>query len=128
MCFAWRMGPARSGVEKREPSSAAGSSTVPVLAPSTGGGTRPQPASADACATVRVIVRAPPVIQFAALRLQGIVDVARAVFGCGFEHRPGARFINWRRDAASTRKRGRLRYASFDFAWSRMAHASLRSW
>jgi hypothetical protein len=40
---------------------------------------------------------------------QRIRTVALAVLGCGFEHRPGAPF-NWRRDAASTRKRGRLRY------------------
>jgi hypothetical protein len=33
-----------------------------------------------------------------------------AVPGCGFWHRPGARTRNWRRDAASTRRRGRLRY------------------
>jgi hypothetical protein len=39
-----------------------------------------------------------------------------AVPGCGFGHRPGARFCNWRRgqnsrrDAAVTRRRGRLRY------------------
>jgi hypothetical protein len=28
----------------------------------------------------------------------------------GFGHRPGARFWHWRRDAAVTRRRGRLRY------------------
>jgi hypothetical protein len=39
-----------------------------------------------------------------------------AVHGGGFKHRPGARFCNWRRhqnsrrDAAATRRRGRLRY------------------
>jgi hypothetical protein len=33
-----------------------------------------------------------------------------AVPGGGFGHRPGARFWNWRRDAAVTRRRGRLRY------------------
>jgi hypothetical protein len=33
-----------------------------------------------------------------------------AVPGCGSGHRPGARSRNWRRDAASTRRRGRLRY------------------
>ena len=33
-----------------------------------------------------------------------------AVRGCGFEHRLGARAKNWRRDAALTRRRGRLRY------------------
>ena len=33
-----------------------------------------------------------------------------AVPGGGFGHRPGARFCNWRRDAAATRRRGRLRY------------------
>lgn len=33
-----------------------------------------------------------------------------AVPGCGFEHRPGARSSHWRRDAAITRRRGRLRY------------------
>ena len=33
-----------------------------------------------------------------------------AVLGGGFGHRPGARFGNWRRDAAATRRRGRLRY------------------
>ncbi len=38
-----------------------------------------------------------------------------AVPGCGFEHRPGASSfgsanIHWRRDAATTRRRGRLRY------------------
>jgi hypothetical protein len=34
-----------------------------------------------------------------------------AVPGCEFEHRPGACFPDWRRDAAATRRRGRLRYA-----------------
>jgi hypothetical protein len=33
-----------------------------------------------------------------------------AVPGGGFGHRPGARFQDWRRDAAATRRRGRLRY------------------
>jgi len=33
-----------------------------------------------------------------------------AVLGCEFEHRPGACPSNWRRDAALTRRRGRLRY------------------
>jgi hypothetical protein len=33
-----------------------------------------------------------------------------AVLGCGFEHRPGAWARNWRRDAAATRRRWRLRY------------------
>ena len=33
-----------------------------------------------------------------------------AVLGCGFGHRPGACFWNWRRDAAATRRRGRLHY------------------
>jgi len=38
-----------------------------------------------------------------------------AVLGCEFQHRPGAcsfspPSIHWRRDAASTRRRGRLRY------------------
>jgi hypothetical protein len=33
-----------------------------------------------------------------------------AVPGCGFGHRPGARFCISRRDAAATRRRGRLRY------------------
>jgi hypothetical protein len=33
-----------------------------------------------------------------------------AVLGGGSAHRPGARFWNWRRDAAATRRRGRLRY------------------
>ncbi len=33
-----------------------------------------------------------------------------AVPGCGFEHRLGACSRNWRRDAATTRRRGRLRY------------------
>ena len=33
-----------------------------------------------------------------------------AVPGCEFAHRPGARSWNWRRDAALTRRRGRLRY------------------
>ena len=33
-----------------------------------------------------------------------------AVLGCGFGHRPGACFCNWRRDAAATRRRGRLRH------------------
>ena len=32
-----------------------------------------------------------------------------AVLGCGFQHRPGAFFPNWRRDAAITRWRGRPR-------------------
>jgi hypothetical protein len=33
-----------------------------------------------------------------------------AVLGCEFKHRPGACPSNWRRDAATTRRRGRLRY------------------
>ncbi|MBI4327413.1 MAG: hypothetical protein HY674_19440 [Chloroflexi bacterium] len=33
-----------------------------------------------------------------------------AVPGCEFEHRPGACPPNWRRDATTTRRRGRLRY------------------
>ena len=40
-----------------------------------------------------------------------------AVLGCEFAHRPGAcssqsGHIYWRRDAAGTRRRGRLRYGS----------------
>ena len=38
------------------------------------------------------------------------VPCSAAVPGCGFKHRPGARSLNWRRDAATTRRRGRLRY------------------
>jgi len=34
----------------------------------------------------------------------------RAVPGGGFEHRPGALIVRWRRDAAKTRRRGRLRH------------------
>jgi hypothetical protein len=33
-----------------------------------------------------------------------------AVLGGRFGHRPGVCFWNWRRDAAATRRRGRLRY------------------
>jgi hypothetical protein len=38
------------------------------------------------------------------------MSCSAAVLGCGFEHRPGARAKTWRRDAASTRRRGHLRY------------------
>ena len=38
------------------------------------------------------------------------VPCSAAVLGCGFEHRLGARATNWRRDAAPTRRRERLRY------------------
>ena len=34
-----------------------------------------------------------------------------AVPGCEFQHRPGACARNWRRDAARTRRRRRLRYS-----------------
>ncbi len=44
----------------------------------------------------------------AALAAAGLRSTA--VPGCGFQHRPGACCCNWRRDAAVTRRRGRLRY------------------
>ena len=37
-------------------------------------------------------------------------ECSAAVSGCGFAHRLGARVRGWRRDAARTRRRGRLRY------------------
>ena len=38
------------------------------------------------------------------------IACSAAVLGCEFKHRPGACPLNWRRDAATTRRRGRLRY------------------
>jgi hypothetical protein len=51
-----------------------------------------------------------------------------AVPGCEFKHRPGARLGNWRRDAAPTRRRGRLRYSGPESLLSRQTGLSaLRS-
>jgi hypothetical protein len=45
------------------------------------------------------------------LRLAAVGYCNAAVLGGGFPHRPGAAHLpNWRRDAARTRRRGRLRY------------------
>ena len=68
---------------------------------------------------------APLILQYLPIRTTRLVEPfcgsaaggrSAAVLGCGGGHRPGARFWNWwrdqnsRRDAAATRRRGRLRY------------------
>ena len=57
-----------------------------------------------ACARLR---RGYPVETFCSA-MAGLCSAVRP--GCGFKHRPGACYRNWRRDAAATRRRGRLRY------------------